>query len=860
MSGCECHDHILLSTSDPQKRHKLMVEAGCPSGSCMWQGRRAVELALGGVESMRSKMRTYQSSILKVGLSKCSPAVSADKLRAATGMVEQVSTYVSFKFKPMFCELPGSLVGLFGESRGFSRDVVHRHAAALCAEHDSRIDKSSIHRVEKYYFDSASPLRQQIDNALEMRNAFSDFPLLDRELEGHALALITGSSTEGLHRSIHANMLRSINALPGLACARNRSPEVNSLSDCTQFLAFCFRRWNSRGSNNSLNCFLSSFIPTHRLNLMSARQKFERIYGYDLDSQFTTQDEYKDTIKQMKQYIKDRRVAAVPLTNVESQIVNFIRSALPKGSCFVMPECYLAPAAPVNVYSEAKLIDDMVACIDNIEKGVGECPLDKCLLEVVLPNTTCMVQVPLAHQAPCNTTFHCRKYNISEASDGTISCSMASGVDCVIDLRRWTSDVAFLTFLRSAKICNLSSSKAVLAIKPALAEELALGMYPAISEVNSDALSLLDLVDEQDAIVAHEESASCGDEFVLACRSNDAISSFLEQGAIDSEPIEQWFSSDSISAEQLHEFETLVSRGVLKASPAETDAGVVRFAIKANAVQYESFDRFTTGSPIMSLTNFEETNSAMPKLALFACLLQRGWEVRPALGAFVDAESSPHVSASLLSKPKWMIFALTQAKSIFLKLHNIGQTKIPLTMPSGYYQALCKLQDLSPLCALGDELASTAHAEFLKICKEAPSTEADELAIENVAEAEADALVVLEDFSAPAAHDGGDALFASKYGVKITGPRRKPLQVRFDNWTHSSGMQRVYLCCPYHKDERCDKYSFVHLHESPREAAIWTLAWGFAGARAENGPKEVHLATPPSAIDLEWARTKIPPI
>lgn len=261
LGGCKCHDHILMASSNPEARKAGMIAAGCKSGTCIWQGRRAVDLCLGGVQTLVASLRSFQTALLKTALAKLPADVAASKLAFAQQAQSEIAEVVEFKFNPMFCELPGSIVGLYGEARGYSKATVLSHARTLLAQHASREDQNRVHRVEKYYLHKDSPLCSMLENVVSAEGSIIAVPVLAVEYEERALALLLGSSTEGLHRSIRANMLRSINGLPGLASARNRSPELEMLCNNLQFLAFGNKRWNRRGLDSSLNKFLSPFLP-----------------------------------------------------------------------------------------------------------------------------------------------------------------------------------------------------------------------------------------------------------------------------------------------------------------------------------------------------------------------------------------------------------------------------------------------------------------------------------------------------------------------------------------------------------------------------------------------------------------------
>lgn len=77
--------------------------------------------------------------------------------------------------------------------------------------------------------------------------------------------------------------------------------------------------------------------------------------------------------------------------------------------------------------------------------------------------------------------------------------------------------------------------------------------------------------------------------------------------------------------------------------------------------------------------------------------------------------------------------------------------------------------------------------------------------------------------------------------------------INFDGCRHASGRQRAYCQCPFHKDEHCRRYVFVHHYASPRDAAAWLLAWAFAEPRSVNKGSHYEQVPPQAAIDAAFA-------
>ena len=73
--GCHCHASIMTQNVSPDKRKKLMIEAGCPDGFCCLAGRNLNYLIHGGLDECTSNVEVADSVRFQQVLTAASPTV-----------------------------------------------------------------------------------------------------------------------------------------------------------------------------------------------------------------------------------------------------------------------------------------------------------------------------------------------------------------------------------------------------------------------------------------------------------------------------------------------------------------------------------------------------------------------------------------------------------------------------------------------------------------------------------------------------------------------------------------------------------------------------------------------------------------
>ena len=89
-----------------------------------------------------------------------------------------IADMIELKFTPMFAELPGTIVGVYGEAFGYSKQVVHAHINKLLDDYDALNDeaKACVDRVANYFVNIDSPLRMQMQSMVGLGSTLKMFP------------------------------------------------------------------------------------------------------------------------------------------------------------------------------------------------------------------------------------------------------------------------------------------------------------------------------------------------------------------------------------------------------------------------------------------------------------------------------------------------------------------------------------------------------------------------------------------------------------------------------------------------------------------------------------------------------------
>lgn len=283
----------------------------------------------------------------------------------------------------------------------------------------------------------------------------------------------------------------------------------------------------------------------------------------------------------------------------------------------------------------------------------------------------------------------------------------------------------------------------------------------------------------------------------------------------------------------------------------EVDFGESEIAVRMCALQWSRSVRLDHRQCIvLSIgTNIDAMSS---KLEVVLYLLTDGWSYQNALEEDF-APGSPRVfDTRMLSKSMEYFKTLALAKKIFER----GFHSIKHMMPQGYYQCLLNLERPDPINA-HPNLREIANADFVNLLKqgtallglaiEGPprllaledqpmddSMDADE----GSASDDDDCERILDMLEAPALGEDAPQFPVAPREVQLEGQT-----VFFDNFSHTSGVQRGYTKCTTRGHHACFKYRQVDQFDSWQECASWLASWN----RHAPGQctKQEHLAFVP---------------
>jgi hypothetical protein len=479
------------------------------------------------------------------------------------GMIEIADT-LELKFRPMFKELPGTIVGLYGENFGFSKEVVVQFAKALEDEYDSLSDeeRSKIDRVANYFLNPSSPLRAQISTLHELRSSLNAFPRLRREVQEYAFALLVAHRLEGVHRQIKCFIARGTIVTPGLACARVRGGEMSRLMDCPHFVKFASRNWNSMCNKSVLNNLLMGTRKVSKVQVfrMSLKQKAAKLYQYDEASQFEDSAAAAQAIHEFKvETERSLTVAVEARTVAENAIVNFYRAGFDEGGIYSLPSHFLTTVqgrTPLPIDDIPKLLKD---ALDAPIAGVGH-GNQTTFFEVISCNPHAKTTVRASHAQKRLTHIRCQVLELVAMDDTSPVLRPRPDLSFELNLMNWASKELGTQVAASLRVWDTCSYR--LQPEPISGQSISFsnaildGMQEAPVDLDQHR-TLLDLLDSTltsdgvvDALVPLEagQVALLGQSLVPFLGRDEvgqsALSFFWERGILTTRPVDDWCDSN----------------------------------------------------------------------------------------------------------------------------------------------------------------------------------------------------------------------------------------------------------------------------------------------------------------------------
>lgn len=288
----------------------------------------------------------------------------------------------------------------------------------------------------------------------------------------------------------------------------------------------------------------------------------------------------------------------------------------------------------------------------------------------------------------------------------------------------------------------------------------------------------------------------------------------------------------------------LVSEGVVELHHDEF--GIPSVAISLEHIAYTPGIRARAPHNVLLKCASMPGAGSLPKLALAVQLDLAGWRAMPMPLRPAVAGGAKQCRDDCLARSRWYMVALLWSDAVW----KAGAPSIRHNMPEAYYQALLTVPDLKRLAQL-DNLDRVRNACW-KRCAAAKSLDpafqecagADNV-LEDMDDNDDDAngdeerpasaigMEVATDTHAPKAGIELLALGASDANAALMQPitishAGEETLVRFDGFSHTSGMQRAYTRCKNDKHTACFKYMTVG--SRPKTwAACYLHLWRVAG-------------------------------
>jgi hypothetical protein len=610
---------------------------------------------------------------------------------------------VELKFRPMFKEFPGKVIGLYGEAFGYSVSVVVGFAKALEAEYDSLTEheKGRVHRVANYFMNPSSPLRSQISTLAELKQPIAMFPRLRRELQEYAFALLVAHSLEGLHRQIKCYTSSGKVVRPALACARVRGTELSRLSDHPHFVKFASKFWNATQSRSIINTILLTLgtISKTRLFRMSLSQKAAKLYSYDEESQFEDTQGAAAAIAIFRVHTRrNLEVEAEVRTAAESALVTFYKSGFVAGRTYSVASHLLKPVVDrhplplgdIPAVLQAALAVPVHAEPDHHSRAA------QTFFEVIDCHPEAKTVVRTTHTQKVLTRIRCMLLELVGMDAGRPVFSSRADLSFDIDLMNWASAEAGSEVASSLRVWEIAHDRLhVMPIQGPVASlddvGSALGTAARESPVDlSEARPIASLLDDDDSIGPELEGAivpaPAGEQRIVRRLLRDEVGdSFIDHmwhhGSFLTEPLDKWMglgSLEGVDSDCLHK---LLDDGVLIQS--ETDDCHIVYSVDATKLHLEVRTVLHNPDCFVDHVACSEQGPHSSKVGFMAMLLKQGWLPQLALAPSLSPDVHPHFSASSLSKSKWFWLAMVMSEQVFVKLADVGLSCIQLHMPGG---------------------------------------------------------------------------------------------------------------------------------------------------------------------------------
>ena len=876
-TGCSCHDHIWTSDKSQKQKLKLFRQTLQPPSqaatACIWQGRRASDLARGYWRTMLTRMQVASSNELHRRLTMLRPEPRAAVLLVfqsmRTAWVEEIGAKFAY-----WGELPHLCLGMW-PSDIHGQDVAKQVVAkAVAVPVDARV-----HRVTHRLLFDKDP------NFGDMVRAFAEngdmAPELANELQEANMVSTVEQQVEGIHARIQKNNKRGMSEPPANS-AHVRLPQHLKLLADWRVQLFVVQAWVH--TKNMAKHLLPFTVDTHKKTLaygsgtkpLEFVQRVYHMHPKQLFSELSREKAAHGTLRALM------NPAPAKAPETVRMLVDFLKDRFSVGTVFSLPPCAV-PAAEVTALVP-----------------IGEAHPPKLAANTVVEQCLALARLPVPPEVQIGYKFKDHKfYRVIKASltrrflqHSEIQKEACIGVmELVLGGRNDDGSGVFgesptgirhlnlLQCLETSGVEGLLAGSviwpetvsAMLTLRLPGAGRHTHGMLPLSAIENSSQSAPLDASKTGEASRGWEETL--GQIMVwLGCEDEECYLD-LVAGQIRSLDGSRSFE---VSIQVLTD---LVSAGVLYGEATEFDELKVR--VNHEAVSWCSTMAVKHGR--MGLTSHIRLDrpAQHPKLMLMMHLSAEGWK------PLVGKEKDPHHT---LDAEKLFVASHNRPKSYFavfcvidrvLQKLAVVEGTLPIVyhhMPDTYYRLLMCLDNTKSVQALTDMLERAADVTrltdkaFQALLPEVVGADTWVDDEEEPDPASCGLLHLKDKFPGPSG--GKDrhedikrahrialqvlkGIPADMVDIRCRWVSRKAgmdeVRVNFDNCSHSSGRQRAYVACPNKRHVACFRYTTVDLHTSPAHAAAYLLCWAeHARGKPALFSKQSHKDYEPSAA--EWGR------
>lgn len=807
-------------------------------GHCAWKGKRGPLLALGLHRTLVHDLQHVDSVRFRELVLQLDSQRAGRLLRWRRQVCNISGEEIGKKLGAIWDHCPHKALGMFGYCQGASLQESKTCAAECVEEMDSHASISQAHPVTLLLFHSGSPLRQLVlEFARTPGTTLLDYPLLFVIVQEYALSSCVERAVERLHSLIHRMHLAAMTDVkPASACAFLRRHQHADLVQDQDFMKFAEQTWFKKGLTAEL---LSHLLEPQQISSLSEAERLARIYQYSLHDQYQVESEAKTVHDSWDGVYKmNRAQPTIVVTPMASLALEFFKSKLEASRCFSVPvrlwKVSLGDQVPAP--SAQDLLDTLAPppCIASCDALVG----GHVFFEVINPRPERSFIASPLHVVKSKSEVQVAVLNMQLRDGRPVFRRDVATRGESLDVLPWCLPHVFAEVLKHLMVWSCAADERVLEPSRSAGEDVLPGLDAPLMP------NILDNDDPPEAIVAYSPGAGPGGNYAesFSPQEKDFLATLMHSQAFDTSfKYVEWECLDNVPVDLV---DSLVHRKII--STKTDEFGSLQLALSTRHVQLSALTTlYGDPVPLGSHSRGFGDESKLCKLELVQHLLQIGW----------CEESSPvplsrHAALVFrgdLKRPREYFLALAHCDLIWAK-PNGGHLLILHDRPQNYYRALLRLDDLMPLLAIADapDYKDEDYKKLVldsgELVEAGEDLDADGLALPLPGPAPALPLVVpMEAMPArPAQH-------AHARGAHIT--------VNFDNFSHSSGEQRMFTECRHDGHGVCIKYRQVIGFPSPEAGVQWMVAWRLAAHRFPN--KAEHLKGAPTEAELAEAASAL---